>query len=386
MRYVICDITGRTINYDFALSESIQKELGEDDRFELWIPGIKNENDWVRKLISIVPSHYRNSSSSFIRFLKVVDTFCAYVTIAFRMIALKPNVFHLQWFPFLSLGTRGASIDLTFIKLLKKLSPKSKLFYTIHNICPHSMMEDDRQYYNPVFSKALSLFDHFIVHTENTKLDVCQELKLNEDTVSVVYHGVFIPKTIAFDSPSLNHNEVRIIMYGNQNWYKGTDILVKSLSFLCDSIKNKLKVTICGSISADYLAECKSCETDLKVDWIPRFVDDEVLYDQINKADIIVLPYRRISQSGVLLLALATKRFIITSDLDNFKETLAGFPNDLFFKSEDPKDLARVISRYCRLDVNLGELESAISGLNELYSWRNSALSTLSVYNSVLYA
>lgn len=384
MKCIICDITGRTINYDYALSESLHKIIGNDS-LQLWIPRANRNATWINSLFSSVPYKYRNSSNSLVRLLKVLDTFIAYITIILRVIVQKPKVFHLQWFPFLSLGLRGGFFDTSFIRILKRLSPRTRFIYTIHNVCPHGMLEDERQLYNPTFSQALSLFDHFIVHTLNTKREVCEVFGLKDDDVSVIYHGVFTPNKTHFDPVSLNRNNIRIIMFGNQNWYKGTDVLIKSLDYLEDSVKKRVKVTICGAISQSYFMECKSYEKSVRIEWIPKFVDDNTLYERINEADIIVLPYRRISQSGVLLLALSTNRFIITSDLKNFKETLSGFPSDLFFESENPKDLARVISLYCEKRINEEEIHTTISTLNELYSWDSSANSTLLLYKRLNY-
>jgi glycosyltransferase involved in cell wall biosynthesis len=384
MKIVICDITGRTINYDLALAESIQDEIGDSSKLQLWVPKCNSLKVKVKRFFSFVPSKCRNSSNLFLRTLKVLDTFCAYFAICIRMLIQKPDIFHLQWFPFISLGTTGAFIDISFIRLIKFLSPKTKYVFTIHNICPHGMRENDRINYNPVFSKVLFLFDHFVVHTENTKKEVCQVLGIKEEKVSVVYHGVFVPEGVSFSPVHLVQENLRVIMYGNQNWYKGTDVFVESLNYLSDSVKKRIKVVICGAISPTYLTECKSYESDVRIEWIPRFVSDETLYDCIKKSDIIVLPYRRISQSGVLLLALSTRRFIITSDLDNFKETLKGFDDNLFFKVDDPKDLARVITMYADKQVEIDKISSSIAALNELYSWKRSAQTTLQTYKSLV--
>lgn len=384
MKIIICDITGRTINYDLALAESIQDEIEESSKLQLWVPKCNSSKVRIKRFFSFVPSKCRNSSNLFFRILKVLDTFLAYLTICLRMLFQKPDVFHLQWFPFISLGLSGACVDMAFLRIVKFLSPKTNYVFTIHNICPHGMMEKERNKYNPVFSKALSLFDLFVVHTENTKKDVCQVLGIKEEKVSVVYHGVFIPAGVSFSPVNLDQVKLRIIMFGNQNWYKGTDVFVKSLNYLPESIKGNVKVTICGSINSSFLSECQSYESDANIEWIPKFVPDDTLYEYIQGSDIIVLPYRRISQSGVLLLALSTRRFIITSDLDNFKETLKGYDDNLFFKVDDPKDLARVITMYANKEVNVTKINDSISYLNDLYSWKNSAQTTLQTYDKLV--
>ena len=122
----------------------------------------------------------------------------------------------------------------------------------------------------------------------------------------------------------------------------------------------------------------------IDIKWTKVFLPDNKLYQYINDSDIIVLPYRRISQSGVLLLALNTRRIIITSDLPTFKETLKGFPEDAFFKSEDPKDMARVIADYCNGNINTQSIMEAIENLNVLYSWSESAKKTIKLYKALV--
>lgn len=62
--------------------------------------------------------------------------------------------------------------------------------------------------------------------------------------------------------------------------------------------------------------------------WMPYFVAEQKLDYEINESDVIILPYRSISQSGVLLLSLYFKKPIITSDLPSFKETLKGYRDE----------------------------------------------------------
>ena len=383
MKIIVCDITGRTLNYDVALCQAINNEVAGPDSIELWTTCTQKYPIKTKKFCSIVPLRYRNSASIIIRLFKVIDTLGAYITSIVRIFVLKPSIFHLQWFPFLSLGTKGAVMDIAFIKLIKLVSPKTKLVYTIHNICPHSMKEEKRAHYNPVFSKGLSYFDHYIVHTERTRSDVCSIFNLDKRHVTTIYHGVFVPEGFCFSPLSLKKGKINIIMYGNQNWYKGTDILVDSLNYLDDYSKEVCHFTICGSIDKNYLLELQNKTNGRFINWIPNYLSDSDLYEAINQADIIVLPYRRISQSGVLLLALSTNRLIITSDLPTFKETLNGIEDRLFFKSEDPLDLARVIGLYANGKVDIDSLRFSLKKLKALYSWENSAKNTVALYKGL---
>lgn len=383
MKYIICDITGRTINYDIALSEAINKELADSDKIEFWSAGLDGKYEIkVRKFFSCVPQKVRSISHPLTRMLKAFDTICAYIKIVLCVAFRKVDVFHLQWFPFLSLGLTGSNIDIKFISLLKFISPKTKFVFTIHNVCPHGMKESDIPTYNRTFSKALRLFDDYIVHTESTKDYVVSTLGLKVSNVHVIYHGIFKPKDFEFSSINIERENIKIIMYGFQSYYKGTDVFLKALSFIKEEYKNKIKVSICGAFSDDYYQTCTNIDTGVDIKWIPQFLSDKELYENIDEANLIILPYRRISQSGVLLLALNTRRYIIASDIPSFQETLKGFPEETFFKTEDPKDLARVINAYYEKQIDFEKIKESIEYLNVLYSWQKSAINTINLYKS----
>jgi hypothetical protein len=63
MKYIICDITGRTINYDVALCEAINKELSADDKIEFWSAGLEEKyRIKIHKFFSFVPKKIRSIS------------------------------------------------------------------------------------------------------------------------------------------------------------------------------------------------------------------------------------------------------------------------------------------------------------------------------------
>lgn len=385
MRFVISDITGRTLNYDYALCDAICEELPNADSVEFWGPKQDhNERLGVRSFGTVVPARYKTSTNSIVRLLKAFDSVCAYIQILYLIVQLKPDVFHLQWFPFLSLGIKGASIDIFFMKMIKILSKRTQMVFTIHNMCPHGMSEKDRAGYNPIFTKALSLFDHFVVHTEKTKEEVMESFGLNEEQVSIVYHGVFKPKGVVFERKKWDNSKVSLIMYGSQNWYKGTDVFIEALSLLPQNIKDRIRVSICGSIDEETNKKCKIIDTGCEIEWMSYYLDDELLYKKISDSDIILLPYRRISQSGVLLLAIATNRLIITSNLPTFKETLKGFEDEMFFDSDNPRSLSSLICKYVNEEINREKALTTLESLEGLYSWGESAKKTISIYTTII--
>ena len=59
------------------------------------------------------------------------------------------------------------------------------------------------------------------------------------------------------------------------------------------------------------------------VRFVPRFIGDDELPAYFRRADLVVLPYREIDQSGVLFTALAFGRPLLLSDVGGFPEIAA---------------------------------------------------------------
>ena len=169
-------------------------------------------------------------------------------------------------------------------------------------------------------------------------------------------------------------------MYGFQNRYKGADVLVDAIYQLPIKIRERVEAIIVGKSDNNLLKECAPKCKELDITWINKFVDDAKLYNYIGSSDVILLPYRSISQSGVLLLALSFKKTILTSNLPSFIETLEGYESEWFFESENSKSLSHLIERYVEGSIDNEKMQSIIKKLCDKYSWKNTAIATVHAY------
>ena len=100
------------------------------------------------------------------------------------------------------------------------------------------------------------------------------------------------------------------------------------------------KPQLVGGVGESYLQELKGKDSNSLIHWKSYFLSNDELYEEINNSDVLVLPYREISQSGVLLLSIYFEKNIICSDLPSFVETIHGdqdnsLDHDFFFKNHD---------------------------------------------------
>lgn len=374
-KYLIVDITGRVELYDHALSEAIAKACSDEEQVKLLLPG--------NGLLSFIPKKLQNSENVVKRMVKVGEALLNYLFIVLRLMFCRVDVLHLQWLPFMEINAWENPI----LALMRKVAPRTRFVLTIHNVYPHNMDDCTKKNYNTRFRKACSYIDAFIVHTKISKEDVIREFGLPEKKIAVCCHGVFVPKDISIKQTKQDAKICRVLQFGTQSYYKGTDVLVDAVCGLPENYKSKIETHIVGGINSGFLEEMKAKDKHGTIVWKPYFLGEQELYEEINNSDIIALPYRAISQSGVLLLAIYFEKNIICSDLPSFVETMRG--NDtkdlddlLFFKSESADSLRQVIMRYADKSIDEEAVKRRIQHLKGLYSWESAANSTLTVYNT----
>jgi glycosyltransferase involved in cell wall biosynthesis len=107
---------------------------------------------------------------------------------------------------------------------------------------------------------------------------------------------------------------------------------------------------------------------------IIRFIEDEERTLLFIAADVNVLPYRTIYQSGVLLMAMSHGLPVIASDLPANREVIEAGVNGLLFESERPEALAEQVNRFFEdsaLQKRMGE--RAIETISREYDWNTIA-------------
>ena len=370
MNYLMVDISGKVLNYDIALCEAMFKNLSQKDHLKLFAANIDPQKIECpsKKMLSLVPKSLRNSENRIKRGAKALEGFVNYLYLVLYVLFHRVDVLHLQWLPFLEI----CSIEKVFLKVIRFTSPKTKIILTVHNLYPHNFNDKQKRNYRKRFDGIKKLIDAFILHLECSKKEFCEQFNVNSSEAKVIPHGIFVPKNLEI-APHIRGEKTNFIMYGNQSYYKGTDIFVNALNLLSEESKQKVHATIVGKIDNGFYQELKQKTNGLDVEWIPEFVPDDVLYKKIMDSDVIVIPYREISQSGVLLLALSFKRMIIASDLPSFKETLAGFSDDMFFEKENAESLVNVIENVLKCQINAEKCVQNLDHLRRVYLWEEIA-------------
>lgn len=372
--YVIVDPSSKVNLYDDALYDAMS-EVRHDCDIKLLYSG--------RGLLKLVPTKYESSRSTLKRLLKVLECILNYMYVGLLVLTRKPQIVHFQWLPFLEV----CNIETYIFKIMKHFSNKTKFILTIHNLYPHNLNANDKVAYNNRFKRISLLFDAYIVHTNVTKQDVVREFDIDNNKIFVCHHGVFAPNT-TIDKVVPKEPFLTILQFGSHSFYKGTDILIKAVSSLPKNYRTKIKVRIVGGINSQFYEDLREIDKNNTVLWKPYFLSDNDLYKEIKNADIIVLPYRAISQSGVLLLSLFFEKLIITSNLPSFVETLSSeneeINKSIFFESENENQLEQLIRRYVDGQVNTNLIYEHLMNLKNSYSWKSAAIKTFEIYHIII--
>src|SRR5262249_55245029 len=120
-----------------------------------------------------------------------------------------------------------------------------------------------------------------------------------------------------------------------------------------------------------------------KIEYIP----DEATELYFKAADVLILPYTRVFQSGVLFLGYSFGLPAIAADVGSLKNEIVEGKTGLMFKAQDSSDLANKIEEYFESEL-FRNLETARFQIreyaNKRYSWNKVAEITTSVYSNLL--
>ena len=139
---------------------------------------------------------------------------------------------------------------------------------------------------------------------------------------------------------AIKNGEEILLFFGQIKKAKGVDVLLKAAA----QTKNNYKLIIAGKLRFEdwdkYETIIKENKLEDKVIPVIRHISDEerdVLF-AISKA--VILPYRFIYQSGVLLMAMSFPKLVLASDLSPNSDIVEDGKNGFLFKCKDVSHLA----------------------------------------------
>jgi len=219
------------------------------------------------------------------------------------------------------------------------------------------------------------------------------------DKVTVIPFGIntTVPNTSLSSSDAkrrlgLGDSDRALLFFGNIAPYKGLDCLIAA--FIEALRKNgNYHLIIAGRRkgSEDYWRQIQETinRSGLSEKIVQRieYIPDEQTEIYFKAADVLVLPYTHIFQSGVLFLGYGFGLPVIAADVGSLREEIVEGETGFIFKRGDSVALAETMARYFESDL-FRNLEARRTKIVEYatgqYSWSTVAARTTRVYSHLL--
>ena len=288
---------------------------------------------------------------------KVSRLFTYYARLMRYAATSRPKVFHILW------NNKFEYFDRTVLMAYYKLLGK-KIALTAHNVNAGRRDNSDSWLNRLTLRIQYHLTDHIFVHTEKMRSELVDEFGVKAKDATVLIHPIndVFPDTnlspaVAKQKLGITHNEKTLLFFGRIRPYKGLEYLIAAFSLLLVQDAG-YRLIIAGEQkkgSEDYaeLIEKLIHNGVTAGTIIPKFefIPDEDAELYFKAADLLVLPYKEIFQSGVLFLSYGFGLPVLATDVGSFRETIQEGKTGMICRSCEPADLAKGIKAYFASDL-----------------------------------
>jgi glycosyltransferase involved in cell wall biosynthesis len=285
----------------------------------------------------------------------------------YRRFAEAADLVHYQWLPLPTLDRR-------------LLAPRRPRVYTMHWRLPEA---DSR--IAASLRRLLAEMDAVVVHSEHGARRLEADFEVPRERLRVIPHGAFDYLTRQADESPLPE-ELRgveapvILFFGLVRPYKGVDVLLEAFRRIEGAELWIVGMPRMPMGPLHRLAE----QAPGRVRFMERFVPDREIPAFMRRADVVVLPYRNIEQSGVLYTALAFGSPLVLSSVGGFPE-IAEQGAARLVPPGDPAALGGTL-REILADADAREAlgRSALAAASGRYGWDGIAAQTIELYRELL--
>jgi beta-1,4-mannosyltransferase len=239
------------------------------------------------------------------------------------------DVWHLHWPEHLINKTRARSAIIAFFKFFIQLklarSKKTEIFWTAHNLRPH---ERDHPLLEWIFWRIfLPNVDGIICMSEFGRRQLCLEHpRTRSIPMFVIPHGHYrgaypdgMNKDQAREALQISSDKFIMTFLGQIRRYKAIAPMVRCFA---QAQVTSAQLVIAGQpVDEAIIQEVREAAAgnhDVRI--FPNFVDRSDIQKFLRAADLVVLPYREILNSGSALLALSFDRPVLVPALGALSE------------------------------------------------------------------
>ncbi|RPJ62285.1 MAG: glycosyltransferase [Acidobacteria bacterium] len=326
----------------------------------------------------IFPGHRRGRSHARMLLMEVN----ALARVLRLVLKTRPDIIHYQSY-------RMIRLDWILFLLLRLL--RQKIVFTVHDT--HSLEASRLDTF--IFSRTARRSDILLVHSSNARAVLIERWKVKPERVRVIPHGgydYYHPVKVA-RSEARRHlgyeNEFLLLAFGTIRQYKGLDYLLPAVAQACRQIP-ALRLIIAGrsfdtALGARYQQQIADLGLNDIVRFENRFIETAEVEKFFGAVDLVVLPYIRIDQSGVLFLAYTFGKPVLVTSIGGLPEMVRQGESGYLVPPADSQALHDGILRAWAERHRLGEMgANARRLIQEEYTWERQAEITEDAYRGLL--
>jgi len=254
-----------------------------------------------------------------------------------------------------------------YIYILKN-AKNVKRYVLFHNVLSHQR----KSYEIYLLRLFLKYIDCCVVMNDSAKKQI-NEIDNNKKIIKT-FHPLYVLDNNAHTKESARKelgivDSKVILFFGLIRPYKGLDNLIKAVKHLNGSLSD-FKVVIAGE---NYESMSKYYNLINKLNLEEKFMFDLKFIDEDNTAkyfiasDIVVMPYKHGSQSGVLSLAYNFNRPVIVTNVGGLSEYIVNGKTG--FVVSDEKELSNKIGHFFKENM-FEEMTYFIRDYKKQFSWK----------------
>lgn len=283
----------------------------------------------------------------------------------------------------------GAPEELMLLTLAKLFG--RRVVVTVHDVESFAGLGASARGLAP---RLYGLANGFIVHNQTSRKELLRVLHVAPAKIHVIPHGNYlatlgpVPSTPeARQALGITDQAKVVLFFGQIKEVKGLDLLIDALPKVVATLPEVVLV-IAGRPWKNDFSRYEQQIKDLGMEPFCRlhirFIPDAEVGLFYAAADVVVLPYRHIYQSGVVLLAMSYGKAVLVSDLSGMTEIVTDQVNGYVFSSGSTAALADALTRLLRAEeARQLAAEQAFAYVQTHHDWASIAAQTAAVYRSL---
>lgn len=233
-----------------------------------------------------------------------------------------------------------------------------------------------------------------IAHNNVSKKELVEQVGVKPERIHIIRHGNYlglVPALIGTEEArshfGIQKNAHVILYFGQIKDVKGLDILLNAMPEVIARYPDAMLLIGGKPWKTDftgYEALIENLGIGAACVKRIRYILPEEVSLFFSAADVVVLPYRRIYQSGVVLKAMSYGKAVVVPDLPGMTELVNDDITGYIFKTGDPGSLAeRLCSAFDSEERRKAIATAGHDLVSRQYNWERTGMETIELYREI---